>query len=166
MGNFEIFGLQFAGSLLVYALIARWYVAPRLATMPLSAALQPLLLHHATRTVGMTLLVSAVVGPGVPRAFALQVAYGDLVAAVLALVSIAALRARASYAIALVWIFNIEGFADLLNALAQGIRLNVANTPLGAAWYIPTYAVPALLVTHIMMFSMLLKPKPGRKPVR
>ncbi|TMI75727.1 MAG: hypothetical protein E6H05_05745 [Bacillati bacterium ANGP1] len=166
MGNFEIFGLQFAGSLLVYALIARWYVAPRLATMPLSAALQPLLLHHATRTVGMTLLVSAVVGPGVPRAFALQVAYGDLVAAVLALVSIAALRARASYAIALVWIFNIEGFADLLNALAQGIRLNVANTPLGAAWYIPTYAVPALLVTHIMMFSMLLKPRPGRKPVR
>ena len=166
MGNFEIFGLQFAGSLLVYALIARWYVAPRLATMPLSAALQPLLLHHATRTVGMTLLVSAVVGPGVPRAFALQVAYGDLVAAVLALVSIAALRARASYAIALVWIFNIEGFADLLNALAQGIRLNVANTPLGAAWYIPTYAVPALLLTHIMMFSMLLKPRPGRKPVR
>ena len=166
MGKFEIFGLQFAGSLLVYALIARWYVAPRLATMPLSAALQPLLLHHATRTVGMTLLVSAVVGPGVPRAFALQVAYGDLVAAVLALVSIAALRARASYAIALVWIFNIEGFADLLNALAQGIRLNVANTPLGAAWYIPTYAVPALLVTHIMMFSMLLKPRPGRKPVR
>jgi len=166
MGNFEIFGLQFAGSLLVYALIARWYVAPRLATMPLSAALQPLLLHHATRTVGMTLLVSAVVGPGVPRAFALQVAYGDLVAAVLALVSIAALRARASYAIALVWIFNIEGFADLLNALAQGIRLNVANTPLDAAWYIPRYAVPALLVTHIMMFSMLLKPRPGRKPVR
>ena len=166
MGNFEIFALQFAGSLLVYALIARWYVAPRLGTMPLSAALQPLLLHHATRTLGMTLLVSAVVGSGVPRAFALQVAYGDLVAAVLALVSIAALRARASYAIALVWIFNIEGFADLLNALAQGIRLNVASTPLGAAWYIPTYAVPALLVTHIMMFSMLLKPRPGRKPVR
>ncbi len=166
MGNFEIFGLQFAGSLLVYALIARWYVAPRLATMPLSAALQPLLLHHATRILGMTLLVSAVVGPGVPRAFALQVAYGDLIAAVLALVSIAALRARASYAIALVWIFNIEGFADLLNALAQGIRLNVASTPLGAAWYIPTYAVPALLVTHIMMFLMLLKPRPGRKPVR
>lgn len=31
MGNFEIFGLQFAMSTLVYALIARWYVAPRLA---------------------------------------------------------------------------------------------------------------------------------------
>src|SRR5256886_16755217 len=141
MGNFEIFGLQFVGSLLVFVLVARWYVAPRLATMPLSAALQPLLLHHATRTLGMTLLVSAVVGPGVPRAFANQVAYGDLIAAVLALVSIAALRARASYAIPLVWIFNIEGFVDLLNALTQGIRLNVATPALGAAWYIPTYEI-------------------------
>src|SRR2546429_9919746 len=95
MGNFEIFGLQFVGSLLVYVLIARWYVAPRLATMPLSAALQPLLLHHATRILGMTLLVSAVVGPGGPRAFANQVAYGYLIAAVLALVSLAAARGLA-----------------------------------------------------------------------
>lgn len=166
MGNLEIFGVQFAGSLLVYALVARWYVAPRLAAMPLSAALQPLLLQHATRTLGMTLLVTAVVGPGVPRAFALQVAYGDLIAAVLALVSIAALRIRASYAFGLVWIFNIEGFIDLVNALTHGIRLNVANAPLGAAWYIPTYVVPALLVTHIMMFSMLLKRGPARKSTR
>src|SRR5205809_7568881 len=101
MGNFEIFGLQFVGSLLVYALVARWYVAPRLATMRVSAALQPLLLHHATRILGMALLVSAVAGPGVPRAFADQVAYGALIAAVLARVCLAAVGARASYAILL-----------------------------------------------------------------
>jgi len=162
VGNFEIFGLQFLGSLLLYTLIARWYIAPRLATMSLAAALEPLLLHHTTRTLGMTLLVSAVVGPGVPQAFAVQVAYGDLIAVVLALVSIATLRTGARYALALVWIFNIEGFADLLNALAYGISHNVASAPLGAAWYIPTYAVPALLVTHIMMFSMLLKRRQRR----
>jgi hypothetical protein len=157
MENLEIFGLQFVGSLLLFTLVARWYIAPRLAAMPLPAALQPLLLYHTTRTLGMTFLVSAVVGSGVPRAFAVQVAYGDLIAAVLALLSIAALRRRASFALALVWIFNIGGFVDLLNALVFGIRANVASAPLGAAWYIPTYAVPALLVTHIMIFSMLLK---------
>lgn len=63
MSNFEIFGLQFLASLLVYALVARWYIAPRLASLSLAAALQPLLLLHATRTLGMTLLVDAVVGP-------------------------------------------------------------------------------------------------------
>ena len=162
MGNFEIFGVQFLGSLLLYTLVARWYIAPRLAAMSLPTALQPLLLHHTTRTLGMTLLVSAVVGPAVPRAFAVQVAYGDLIAVVLALLSIAALRSRASFALALVWIFNIEGFVDLLNALVYGIRHNVASAPLGAAWYIPTYAVPALFVTHIMIFSMLLKRRRAR----
>jgi hypothetical protein len=160
MSNFEIFGLQFLASLLVYALVARWYIAPRLASLSLAAALQPLLLLHATRTLGMTLLVDAVVGPEMPRAFAVQVAYGDLIAAGLAMLSIAALRSGASFALPLVWIFNIEGFVDFLNVFAQGLRYDVANAPLGAAWYIPTYFVPALLVTHIMIFSLLLKRRP------
>ncbi len=161
MGNFEIFALQFAGSILVYALVARWYIAPRLAKMSLVASLQPLLLHHVTRTLGMTLLVSSVVGPGIPQAFAVEAAYGDLIAVGLALLAIAALRTGAGFALVLVWIFNIEGSADLLNALANGLRFNVVNTRLGAAWYIPTYVVPALVVSHIMIFSMLLKRRPA-----
>ncbi len=161
MGNFEIFALQFAGSILVYALVARWYIAPRLAKMSLVASLQPLLLHHVTRTLGMTLLVSSVVGPGIPQAFAVETAYGDLIAVGLALLAIAALRTGAGFALVLVWIFNIEGSADLLNALANGLRFNVVNTRLGAAWYIPTYVVPALVVSHIMIFSMLLKRRPA-----
>lgn len=144
MNSFQMFGLQSLGSLLVYALVARWYIAPRLGTLSLAAALQPLLLLHATRTLDMTVLVSAVVGPEVPRAFAVQVAYGDLVAVGLALFSIAALRMRARFALALVWIFNIEGFVDFLNAFVQGLRHDVTSAPLGAAWYTPTYFVPAL----------------------
>jgi hypothetical protein len=82
----------------------------------------------------MTVLVSAVVGPEVPRAFAVQVAYRDLVAVGLALVSIAPLRMRARFALALVWIFNVEGFVDFPNALVQGLRHDVTSAPLGAAW--------------------------------
>lgn len=157
MGNFEIFGLQFAMSTLVYALIARWYVAPRLAPLPLRDALIPLLLLHSLRHLGMTVLVTAVVSADVPREFTVPLAYGDLLAAGLALLSIAALQARLGFATAPVWIFNVVGFADLLNAFYQGTRLDVTRYQLGAAWYIPTFVVPALLVTHIMIFSMLLK---------
>ncbi len=157
MGNFQIFGLQFIVSVFVYALIVRWYVAPRVAARPLRQALQPFLLLHSLRTLGLTLLVTAVVSPDVPRAFATQVAYGDLIATGLALLSLAALRAGWSAAIPLVWIFNLEGFLDLLNAFYAGIRLDITRYQLGAAWYIPTFVVPSLLVTHIMMFSMLLK---------
>lgn len=157
MSNFQIFGLQFTVSLFVYALIARWYVAPRLAALPLRDALTPLLLLHSMRHLGMTFLVTVVVSPEVPRTFATQVAYGDLLALGLALLSIAALRARLGFAILVVWIFNIVGFVDLLNAFYQGTQLDVSRYQLGPGWFIPTFAVPALIVTHVMIFSMLLK---------
>ena len=149
-----IFGLQVVLSLVVYSLIARWYVVPRLAALPLRDALTPLLLLHAFRYLGMVFLVPTVVGPALPAAFAVPAACGDLLAALLALLAIAALRQAWPLAIPLVWLFNVEGTLDLVNAFYQGLRNNVQ---LGAAYYIPTVAVPALLVTHAMIFAMLIR---------
>ena len=153
MDSFQIFGLQFLLSLIGYGLIAKWYVAPRLAALPLHDALIPLLFLHAFRHLGMVFLVPAVVAPTLPRGFALFAAYGDLLAGLLALLAIVALRNRWPLALALTWVFNIEGTVDLLNAL----RYVVVVPHLGSAWYIPTMLVPALLVTHFMIFAMLLK---------
>lgn len=149
-----IFGLQVLLSLAGYTLIARWYVAPRLAALPLPAALTPLLVFHAFRHLGMVFLVPTVVGPALPPAFAVPAAYGDLLAALLALLAIAALSQEWTLAIPLVWVFNVVGFLDLVNAFYQGLRNDVQ---LGAAYYIPTFVVPALLVTHAMIFAMLIR---------
>ena len=54
----------------------------------------------------------------------------------------------------LVWLFNVEGTLDLVNAFYQGLLNDVQ---LGAAYYIPTFAVPALFVTHAMIFTMLIR---------
>jgi hypothetical protein len=95
------------------------------------------------------------VGPELPSAFAVPAAYGDLLAALLALLlAIAALRMEWPLAIALVWVFNTVGLLDLVNAFYQGLRNDVQ---LGAAYYIPTFVVPALLVTHAMIFGMLIR---------
>src|SRR5438309_4479211 len=51
-----LFGIQFTLSLVVYSLIAFWYVAPRLSRLPRELALVPLLWVHAFRTVGGTIL--------------------------------------------------------------------------------------------------------------
>ena len=154
MSTFQIFGLQMLLSLLVYGLLARWYVAPRLAALPLPTALAPLLFLHAFRHLGMVFLVPTVVGPSLPPAFAVPAAYGDLLAALLALLAIVALRAGWRPALALTWLFNVVGTLDLLHALYRGAQLQVQ---LGSAYYIPTFAVPALLVTHAMIFVMLLR---------
>ena len=154
MNTRAIFGLQVLLSLVGYGLVARWYVAPRLAALALPAALTPLLLFHAFRHLGMVFLVPTVVGPTLPAAFAVPAAYGDLLAALLALLAIGALRMAWSWATSLVWVFILVGTLDLVNAFYQGMRNNVQ---LGAAYYIPTFAVPALLVTHAMIFAMLIR---------
>ncbi len=58
------------------------------------------------------------------------------------------------------WVFNIVGTVDLLNAFYQADRLGVGMTPglQGAAYFIPTLLVPLLLVTQALVFCILLKP--------
>jgi hypothetical protein len=150
----QIFGLQVVLSLLVYGLVARGYVTPRLAPLPLETALQPLLVLHAFRHVGMVFLVPNVVGSPLPAAFAVPAAYGDLLAGLLALAAIVALRAGAGFALPLTWLFNVVGLLDLINAFYQGLTRDVQ---LGAAYFIPTFIVPALVITHLMMFRMLVR---------
>ena len=53
----------------------------------------------------------------------------------------------------LAWGFNIVGTADLLFTLSHAD----AVPDLGATWYIPTFLVPLLLVTHFMMFMRLIR---------
>ena len=150
----QIFGLQFVLSLLVGTLVARWYVWPPLAGLSIRQALTPLMLVHATRYLGLVFLVPTVVPPGVPDAFARPAAYGDLLTGLLAILAALALRRAWPGALPLAWLVNVVGVVDLLVALSQGVRLEVQ---LGAAYYIPTVAVPVLLITHVMMFRLLTR---------
>ncbi len=153
MDTQAIFGLQFILSLVVWGVIAKWLLTPWLGTKSTHEALFWLTLPHAFRHIGMVFLVPGVVAQPLPDAFAIPAAYGDLVTGVLALLGLIALRTGWAGALALVWLFNIVGTVDLLNALRH---VNVAPN-FGAAWYIPTFLVPLLLVTHFMIFVRLLK---------
>ena len=155
MNVLTIFGTQLFLSLFVYSLIAKWYLSPWLGTKPLNEALILLALPHATRHVGLTFLVPGVAGGILPDGFAAATAYGDLISGLLAILAIFALKGKWRLALPLVWIFNIVGTVDLINALRQA----EAVPQLGAVWYIPTFLVPMLLVTHFMIFSRLLKRK-------
>jgi hypothetical protein len=154
MNSLQVFGLQVALSLVVCGLVAKWYVSPRLASLPLPAALQPLLVLHAFRHLGLVFLVPTVVGPAFPASFAVPAAYGTSLAGLLALTAIGALRARSSLGIPLTWLFNVVGLLDLVNAFYLGL---VHNVQFGAAYYIPILVAPAAVITHVMIFHMLLR---------
>lgn len=152
-----ILPLSIVLSLVSYSLIAKWYVTPRLEGLPRAEALLPLVLLHTFRHIGMAFLIPGVTSAPLDPGFANPAAYGDLLAAVLALLAVAALRLHWSLATPLVWLFNIEGSVDLLNAVYQGLRRTPNLGDLGATYFIPAVIVPALLVTHYMVFRMLLK---------
>ena len=153
-----LFGIQFTLSLVAYALIAFWYVVPRLSRLPLEAALVPLLWVHAFRIIGGTILAPGAVDAGVPMAFRVMIGYGDMATALLALLALIALRTRFSGAIALVWLFIIVGMLDTINAIIQSMRDSVFNYALGVNWVIVTMYVPALLVSSLLIFMQLLNP--------
>lgn len=157
MNGTLIFGLQVVTNLLIATLVARWYLLPRLRTLPLAAALIPLLLFHMLRTMGVVFVLPQVIGDTLPPSFAIPGALGDLLAVILAGLAIIALRRQWRSALGLVWLFNIVGTLDFVNAFAQGIANDIAQQyQLGATWFIPTFFVPMFFVTHIVMFNLLL----------
>ena len=94
MAPIVLFGTQFTFFLVIYAVVAWWYVAPRLSGLPREVALVPLVWVHVFRMVGGTILAPGAVDAAVPMEFRTMIGYGDMATAVLALVALLALRAR------------------------------------------------------------------------
>lgn len=157
MEPFLLLNVQTTFSLVVFALITLWYIAPRLANRPLEQALIPLLWVHVFRYTPLTLFAPGQVDPNLPNDIAATIAYGDLVAGLLAFITILFLRFRLPGSLIVAWIFNLVGIADIVLALVQGIRGELYQYALGFNWYILNYYVPFLIVSHALMVYRLLK---------
>ena len=157
-----LFGIQLTFSLAAYALIAWWYVSPRLSRLPREMALVPLVWVHAFRIVGGTILAPGAVDASVPADFRTMIGYGDMATAVLALLALIALRLRWRSAITLVWICIAVGLLDTVNAIIESMRYSVFTHALGVNWVIVTMYVPALLVSTVLIFIQLRRSPAGQ----
>jgi hypothetical protein len=146
-------------STVVFWIAAGICVLPNIRRWGRDRVLMPILLLHALRHLGLMFLAPGATYTGLPPAFARTAALGDLVAALLALASLAAVRRSHPSARLLVWIFNVEGTLDLMVAITLA-TVNHAAPYMGPAYWIPAFWVPALLVTHYITFVILL----GRWP--
>ena len=150
-----VFPAQVVLALITFGLFARWYVAPWLARLPRDVALQAVLSVQCLRYIGLVFLAPAATSPSLAQTFAVPAALGTALAAVLALIAIALLRARSPLAIPLVWVQTVEGLLDFANAFAQA--RGSAVTDLGAAYYVPIVIVPAAIVSHALAIWLLLR---------
>ena len=60
----------------------------------------------------------------------------------------------------LVWIFNLVGTLDLIVAITLA-TIYQAAAYMGAAYWIPAFWVPTLLVTHYIVFVVLMRRRIG-----
>src|SRR5215471_3403707 len=134
MAPAALFGISTGFSLIAWGIASALYLWPHLRGQKRPEAMRPLLLLHSFRFVGLSFLVPGVVSPDLPAAWAGHAAYGDLIAAILALLSLAGLESRLG--MPLVWVFNVWGFADLRYAFYDANRLALDPGKLGAGYFI------------------------------
>ncbi len=149
------FFTSIAFSLIAWGMVAARYVWPELRLRPRAEALRPLLMLHGFRFIGLAFLVPGVVSPDLPSTFAHAAAYGDFIAAILALLALVSLpKARA---IVIAWVLTLWGSADIVNAFYQANHAGLLAGQLGAAYFLVTLVVPLLLITHGLTFRLLLQ---------
>ena len=156
MSPTTIFAVQFTSSLVLFGLVAKWYVSPALRRLPASQALVPLFLVHALRYLPSSAFAPGQVGAQVPMDAMAAIAYGDLASAVLAVVAAVFLRYRWSGAIAVAWFVNVVTSLDWLYGGFVAASRQLVTYPMGGNWYIINYYVPIIGIVHVMIFARLL----------
>ena len=156
MSQLAVYGTAIVFGFTAWGLVTAHYIWPVLRGWPSADALRPLLLLHCFRFMGLAFVVPGIVSPDLPAAFASPAAYGDLIAAIFALLALAA-GLQTKLGIALVWVFGVWGTGDLLYAFYQGNRVGLQPGQLGATYFIVIVLVPLLFITHGLVFRLLLR---------
>ena len=157
--------LQFTLSVLIFSLVAKWYIAPALNKLEPYRALVPLFLVHTLRYLPSTAFAPGQIGSDVPMQAMSRIAYGDLMSAILAVVAVMFLRYRWPGALPVAWAVNIVASLDWLYASFLATSNQLINHFLGGNWYIVHYYVPVIGVIHVMIFTRLLQVDSRRRPL-
>jgi hypothetical protein len=148
--------LGYVGWLLCFGV----YVLPRLTSMDPVEAQRAIATVHSFRFFGLVFILPGVVGPHLPSDFAVFAAYGDLATGVLAMLALVTVGIRPLFWLFVIG-FNLVGTTDLILDYYHAIRVGLPALAgqLGGAYPIPVLYVPALMLSHVAAFYLLLRPQ-------
>tara|TARA_R110002020_G_scaffold379911_2_gene591153 strand:- start:1909 stop:2397 length:489 start_codon:yes stop_codon:yes gene_type:complete len=157
MDNFTIINLQALTGTIAIILGFKYWIQPRISNLSLHEALLPFVFLNTFRYLGLTFMAKEQFYDGFPTEFLTTVGLLDFTTALLAIITAIALKNKWSFAIPLVWIFNIVGFGDLISAFPQFFGLKLYDQNLGFIWLMfVTYGL-ATFLSHIYIFIRLFK---------
>jgi hypothetical protein len=143
-------------SLIVFASIARWYVAPWLNSRPRTDALIALLWVHVFRYVALQVFSAQHNGFPISDGGAMDIMTGDVAGALMAYVSIVLLRNRSRLAVPLAWVLAIETIYDTISNIRGGISEHLMGAASGVTWLILVFFVPMVVVSLVLIVWQLL----------
>jgi hypothetical protein len=137
------------------------YLMPKLKSMERFEAQRLIATLHSFRFFGLVFILPGVVGPNLPAHFAVFAARWDLATGVLAMLALLTARIRPLFWFFVV-AFNLVGSVDLIFDYYHAIQVGLPALAgqLGAAYAIPILYVPALMISHIVAFYLLIRPQP------
>ena len=155
-----LFPLQLVLGYAAWLLCFGVYVRPWLTSMDRVDAQRAIATLHRFRFFGLVFILPGVVGPSLPADFAAFAAYWDLATGVLAMLALLTVRIRPLFWL-FVAAFNLVGTVDLVRDYYHAIHagLPALAGQLGAAYAIPVLYVPALMITHVAAFYLLMRPQ-------
>jgi hypothetical protein len=155
-----IFYLHLTLGYIAWMICTSAYILPMLKAMDQISAQRTIAVLHSFRFFGLVFILPGVVGHNLPEGFAPFAAYGDFATGLLAILALLTIRIRPLFWSFVVG-FNLAGAIDILGDYYNGVRLNLpaASGGLGATYGIVIIYVPLLMITHVIAFYLILRPR-------
>ena len=160
MSPATIFWIHLVLGYVAWLLFFSAYVWPRFKTMEWVESQRAIATLHSFRFFGLVFVLPGVIGPNLPASFAEFAAYGDFATGILAILALLTVRVRPLFSLFVI-AFNVVGAADIIIDYYHGNQVGLAAVAgqLGATYAIPIIYVPALMITHIVAFYLLVRPQ-------
>ena len=160
MSSETLFRIQLVFGYVAWLLCFGTYFWPKLKAMNRSDAHRVIATVHSFRFFGLVFILPGIVGPDLPARFATFAAYGDFATGALAILALLTTKIPPLFWFFVV-AFNLVGATDIIvdycHAIQGGVPATVAQ--LGGAYAIVVLYVPLLMITHVVAFYLLLRPR-------
>jgi hypothetical protein len=160
MSQATVFWIHLFLGYVAWLLFFSAYAWPKLKTMDRVESQRAIATLHSFRFFGLVFVLPGVIGPNLPASFAEFAAYGDFATGILAILALLTVRVRPLFSLFVI-AFNVVGAADIIIDYYHGNQVGLAAVAgqLGATYAIPIIYVPALMITHIVAFYLLVRPQ-------
>ncbi|HZS46107.1 MAG TPA: hypothetical protein VFC63_13495 [Blastocatellia bacterium] len=145
-------------SMIICITVAIWYLLPRLKTRSRADALMMLVWIQVFRYVALQVYSAQKAGYPISDAGRDQLVFGDLGAAILALIALYALRHKLRIAIPFVWLLVIETLFDIVNNVRNGVHERLFEAANGVTWIVVSFYVPMVIAgTFLTIRELVLR---------